>query len=520
MVTYRSQEFFENSGNSAYEWHEKTRDAIIEFQCGIWAKAPDWYSRSIDPSVSYTRGFMNAMCSRVQPAVPPPTIPFTGGQCTNLRYRVQGTFQNANTGSTQPCGQVLTFDSDANASNGIPGAITGLAYINDTGTRALFVTFDLGDGVTRYAQVGQPGIGLIMGVFDECENLSGSNAPGYVLFGTGQIVSVTPKDGMPDICGDPPPDYNTPEPRPEDLRDTITINLTTGDTYNLDLQFTQLYDNRSFPNGTLVNNNLFILDIDGLTSVPPPQAKEPFGSQEVPPPNSGNSEDGLGNEVDTDSPDENYFKFPEISLKPQLDEVIEYLACEDGVIETVTSLIAVGTQDNPLFSIIIPILNNLVQDICEIAEPEAIVGLPEYYDARPQAERPVIVFTYKEVIDDEVQRSTYSSTVSNPSQAAIAAIGSLVVPDRTSGEIQKRITLTNGARIIGTGNTESMAQSHFDFLLNQVDPALVPSNISEETVTITNTGIATKTLKCRFVDYYEFGRKDNVEPTARQIIEI
>lgn len=519
MVTFPVSEFFENSGNVANEFREQLRDGIVGFQCSIWSNFPDFITRGKAPLTSYIRGYMNSVCNGQTPPVPEAAIPFTGGQCTDTEYGVRGTFKTGNTGGGLACEEELTWEIGFGTFGGINGAIRRLSYINPSGTRALFLVREMTPGNLDYLPVGRPGVGLQMPVVDECDDYSGSNALGWVLFGTAKIDEVVVISGT-DNCGDPPPEYNTPDPRPEDLNTTININIFGGGTYDVDLQYNEIINNIGFPNGILVNNNQFIFDLDGLNAAPEPNIKSPFSGQEPPAPSSKNLTNGLGETINAESPAETFFKFPEIAQPSAEETELSYSLCNDGVIETITQVVDVATTFAPPLEAILATIINIIEEVCDLGELEALVGLPEYYDARPQAGRPVIVYTYKEVINNEPQRSTYSSTVSNPSAAAIAAIGSLVVQDRISGTFLKRITLLNGARIIASGFDEAAAQTHFDFLLSQVEPSLIPGSVPSETTTIITPGIAVKTLRCRFIDYYPNGRKDNVNPSIRQEIQI
>ena len=177
------------------------------------------------------------------------------------------------------------------------------------------------------------------------------------------------------------------------------------------------------------------------------------------------------------------------------------------------------TSISPLATAILSILINIVQEICEAGE-EGLVGLPEYYGIRPGAERPAIVYIWKEVIGGVIQPSTYSSTVQNPSTNAINAIDTITVPDKTIGEYMTSVTLTDGSRIRATGDTPTNADTNFFFLLNQVDSAFKQMDINDRITRSENSRLQTKTLKCRQIEYYPNGKDANTSPSVRRKISI
>ena len=150
---------------------------------------------------------------------------------------------------------------------------------------------------------------------------------------------------------------------------------------------------------------------------------------------------------------------------------------------------------------------------------ETIVGLPEWYGIRPGASRPAIVFLWKEYIDDVWQKPTYSSTVSNPSAAAIADIPNIISQDKDMGTWVASLTLTDGSRIRTSGNTEVVALNNFNFLLNQVGPAFIPAMVNSKIILSENQQLQVKTVKLRQIEYYPQGGGVNRSPTIRRVLD-
>lgn len=144
-------------------------------------------------------------CNREPP--PPLGPPFTGGQCTHLRYNVT-VYKNAvtSTGAPKPGYPTTTVVL-------VYGAITGTTVTVTAGVETVFVT-----STTANVYAG---------------NL---NTPGE-HFTEHYIVSAIPQGGVPDTCGNPLiPD---PVPEPGYNNQPITINYTNneGDSVNVPLNF-------------------------------------------------------------------------------------------------------------------------------------------------------------------------------------------------------------------------------------------------------------------------------------------
>lgn len=148
----------------------------------------------------------------------PPKLkrPFDGGQCPGVQYRVVATFQNPNTGALTGVDDrvvigPVTVRAGGNQA-GDPGANcegTGLTYFSGRELLANGVPYLSWDGL--------------------CGNVSSLRS-----------ISVTPNDGSPDICGDPPPDYFppvppvTPGPTKEPFLSPPDIDVNIGVEVNID----------------------------------------------------------------------------------------------------------------------------------------------------------------------------------------------------------------------------------------------------------------------------------------------
>jgi hypothetical protein len=326
-------------------------------------------------------------------------------------------------------------------------------------------------------------------------------------------------DGMPDNCGSLPADYPVNVPSSMDLTTNITIVNLDGLDNNFVLVYNKLSNQYNFPMNFKLNGVNLTLDIGGITIYGAPQVTEPTSGNDLPVPGSDGGDDGAGGTNDDTYPDSEYPTVPDLTVPTSVSQLIEYVVCTDGVISAVSDTLKVVTANIPYFSLIIDILVNILTDVCEISEAEAIVGLPDYYALRPGVERPAIVYLYKEFINNTWQNSTYSSTVQHPSAAAIANIMTIVVPDKTMGTFLTSATLKDGSRIRSSGDTSAASLANFNFLLNQVDSAEIPADIVARTTTCEDTRLQVKTVKCRQIEYYPNGKAAGVNPLTRRVID-
>lgn len=495
-IRFPVSEWFENSGNQAAEFSEGLRDGIATFACNLWANYPDFITKGTNPISSYARGFMNSACSPIQPFNPPPTVPFTGGQCPGDRYTVRIRWLQ-NNGSLY---RLLTFDVFGPVSR-VFGQFVPTDPNNPTGPGLAVGEVD------AFLQDGTPNTFTN----DGPESGPPENPP---------IYEVVPFFGGPDPCGDPPPNYESPEPTTIDLTTTININNGDGIVNSYKLVHNQLNSIYNFPIGFKIGGSNVVVDVGGITIFGSPQQTEPSGNDSIEPPGSDGGDDGGGGTNDELFPEVGFNTIPEL-VTPETNETdITYFLCEDGVITTITETLQLILSNVPYINIILLILENVVRELCQIGEVEPTVGIPDYYGVRPGQNRPAIVYLFKEVINNTWQRSTYSSTVVHPSAAAIAEIQTVVVPDKTLGTFVNTIKLVDGSGIKSSGDTSVSSLANFDFLLSRVDPTFLPPNANDCITETQYPKLQVKTVKCRQIEYYPEGKTAGVNPLIRRVIDL
>lgn len=496
MIKFPLSNFFESSGNAAAVFNENLRDAIATFSCSLWSSYPDYITQGTNPGSSWARGYMNQMCSPIQPAVPAPTIPFTGGQCVGTRYIVRIRWTQ-NNGSLW---RLLTFD--------VRGPISRIFGFYEENTPGVPAAGGLAKGeVQAFLPDGTP-------------NLFTNSGPEAGPPDNNPVYEVTVFGGGPDICGNPPAKYDSPTPTSIDLSTQINIVNLDGVDNTYTLVYNKLSNQYNFPMNFKLNGTNVSLDLEGITIFGPPEITQPTSGNDLPPPGSDGGDDGVGGDNDTTYPDTEYPTLPVIVIPETVPQLVEYVVCNDGVIEAVSETLKIVTVTVPYASLVIDILTAILTDVCEIGEVAPTIGLPEYYGLKPGVNRPAIVYLYKEVINGTWQNSTYSSTVVFPTQAAIDEILTVNVPDKTLGVFVTRLNLLDGSQVRSSGDTKASSRATFDYYLNRVDPAYIPSDV-EDCITVNEyLKLQTKIVKCRQIEYYPEGQTGGVNPLIRRVIEL
>lgn len=471
-------EWFESSGNAAAEFQEALRDGIATFACTLWSQFPNFIVNGRNPTSSFARGFMNQACSPIQPPVPFPDNGFSGGQCDTL-YTVRCVWDG------------VTRVQRVNVQGAIQSVVCD-KFFTDRNNYTLQVVDR--DGNTFNSTV----VDVATTVFNGAE--------------------IDRQDGLPDDCGDAPFSYPVNPPSAIDLETTINITNLDGVDNTYVLTYNQINNQYNFPIGFKLDGINVIVDVGGITIYGDPYSTSPNTPNDSPPPGSDGGRDGEGTDYVVVFTEQVYPVTSDYVQPETIEQEIEYLLCQDGVVETIIETISTVLPLDPIFEIILLILGQVITELCEGVGGEALVGLPEYYPVLPGTERPAIVYLYKEVVDGIKQKPTYSSTVSNPSATAVANIPSVNVPNKTVGQYVCSVTLTDGTRIRAGGDTEMAADTNFNFLIGQVEPVLVPPNINDRKVTTFYPALQVVDLVCVQIEYYPNGKAAGVSPSIRRFI--
>ena len=506
-LNFPTSEFFQNSGNATASFTEQLRDGIASHACSIWSRFPRFVTRGRNPLSSFARGYMNQMCSG---QTPPPVLsppPFTGGQCCDKTYIVDYEFY------FERC--IGTVIWDVKSSRQVDGAIRGMFFQRDSPTSnqwRLFIEAVRCNGTINRVLLAS----TTQLVFASCatnDPTDPKRTEWNLARSYWRILSVTPADGSPDNCGNPASEYPPePTPQPGDLSTTITITNLDGVDNTYDLTWNQINNNYNFPMGFRLGGVNVTLDVGGITIHGDTNITTSGGNNSSPPPGSEPATDEQGNEYIDTFPDGDYPVLPDLVQPETIEDTIEYLVCNTGVLDTVTEGIRRLPGTSPIEKVLQTMLEHLLREVCGSVNEAPSVGFPEYYPVIPGTERPAIVYYYKEVVNGALQRSTYTSTVSNPKPSVVSSLDTLVVPDKRMGKYVCSIVLTDGTRIRASGTTETSAIDNYLFLLNQVPVSLIPPNEVERRVIFFNKRLHETSVKCTQIEYYPNGKASGVSP--------
>lgn len=512
-IRFRTRELFQPAVNTAEDFTVALRDGVATFACNLWSSFPDFITEGTNPQNGFARGYMNSMCGAIQPPVSAPLVPFTGGQCCDAIYDVTVDYE------LRRCAGDVVITANVSTIS-VSGKIIGLILhpcLQSPGLSCLDIIYQDCLENTLYETVAS----LTNGIAEtDCTGVGNTDPDADKInpaTSTYDITGVVRTDGMPDNCGDPPARYQSPPPTSNDLNQTINVTVNDGLDLSLELQYIKLSNQYNFPMNFKVNGINVSLDFDGLNFHAPDGFGSPSGGNDVPPPGSDPGSDGAGGDITQIYNDNEYIVAPDSPPPRTVERIIEYILCTDGVIETITEVVKVNVGNLPFLVILLDMVKNILTDLCEM--PEATLGLPEYYGLQPGANRPAIVYLWKEYINETWQPSTYSSTVHHPTTAAIAEIENLTSIEKTIGTYKTFVRLSDGSVIQATGDTPANSDANFTFLITQVVSSFLPPDLISATITSVDTRLSVKTLNLRQIEYYPSGKVGNASPSIRRVVE-
>lgn len=480
-VRFPPYTFFEQTGTNAARFTDKLRDGIVDFACEIWSKYPSYITENKSIGSSYARGFMTEACTPRHDPPPPPSSPFNGGQCPGVLYKVGCHWDNDDTP------RVLV--------DNVEGAITNVVCHPPNGNYYTMTVESEGSGT-----------------------LTGGNYNVYPQNLQPTDISVVRKDGQPDDCGDPEDDYTEPPPTSSDLTKILIIPLSDGTTWETQITYNQLSTSFNFPMGFILNGIYATLDVGGVTLFGSLEYHAPRTGNDPPPPGDDTASDGVGGGDTKRYPRQDYPTLPEFTSPQQENFDLPVLVCEDGVSNLNVRTVSLTPGVEGYARLMLDALNILLKSQCE-GETEAVLGFPEYYPVLPGTERPAIVYIWKELVGDTWQKSTYTSTVSNPNTQAIIEAGSPNPVTRDMGKYVASLLMTDGSRLRASGVDAFEARANLGFLISRTDPSYLPLDYNSCIVTTDYPKLELRTVNLRAVEYYPYGAAGNRTPESRVYLD-
>lgn len=244
---------------------------VAKTVCGLYRDYPSSFgirNPAGDAVAALRSGVMDSFCGRLPEPItpPPPTVPFSGGQCCGVEYEVSYT----STGRNPFSGEISTDNGKKN----VTGKVLSYGFFNDpsgNGGRDFILYVDCSDGLTK-------------------ENIiSNTSLPG--VYQGGSITGVLRRDGLPDNCGNLPAEYPpvlAPVSNPRTYNHTGSDGVTRPINFNVDFSAGTGFPSISFPDLPDINIPVRI-DATGI------DIDIPIGI--------GNDTDGIGGLSDDDLED-------------------------------------------------------------------------------------------------------------------------------------------------------------------------------------------------------------------------
>lgn len=491
-INFPGSSFFESIGNAGASFTEIVRDELARHACTIWSNYPAWITEGTNPGSSFARGFMNRACAKDGFTPPSIEVPdFTGGQCCDVDYNIRIVYSRDD-GSGNRVNRLFQAAGS--------GAITAINFYQNPPPND-FEVFLL---ITNLSCAGVAG---------EIFNGTIGNASEALAF---ESITLTRIDGLPDDCGDLPSNYPvSPPPTINELDTTIVINDVDSTQISIPVRYNRISADFNFPLAFDVGGIAVTIDLSGMTFHGDPNVVTPTGDNPLP---SGDKDitnpDGSSRTIPRGDPE---IVIPEYPVIPPIDVDLEWLVCESGVIESVSEVVKLLPGTPSIVIILLDILGHIIEEICKLPSD---VGVPEVYPVLPGAQRPVIMYYYKEFTGNQRGASTFTSSLPNPNPQAIAEIPSASYPDRHLGNFVYSLKLLDGSRLVARGVDAANAEAHLNFLIARVQSNLLPGNVQEARVLTQRSGLDEIIVKCTQVEYYPNGKDFARNPSEKRLIQI
>lgn len=223
----------DNIQNGTADFLDKLGSETINFGCQLWNNFPDQITKNNSLSGSFARGVLNNVCGTGN-VPPPPNSEFDGGQCPGVTYRLRYTQTSYNvdncTDATGPIREEF-----------LVGPVGSIGFQQTfTTTRTTNCNGASGEDLIRGNWIIEDATGIV-NLYSNVFADPAKQADPPLAFIT--VIDLTRPDGLPDDCGEQPPEYPPTFPSSDDYTTNITINMEDGDTLNYDLTYAPTINN-------------------------------------------------------------------------------------------------------------------------------------------------------------------------------------------------------------------------------------------------------------------------------------
>jgi hypothetical protein len=200
-------------------------------------------------------------------------------------------------------------------------------------------------------------------------------------------------------------------------------------------------------------------------------------------------------------------------LTPVPTPVKVFIKCEGG-----TAVYGVETVMIPASSIayvgkLFEKIANTQGESCREREVIAVASVPEWWQLRPEARRPQLIYIYQERKDGAILNSTYPITIPHPNAANKTSATKL--PDYIKGNFEGILTLKDNSKVIVHCKDENEVKRLFTAIRAIIDPAYLVGSTSKIGERAGHNGFAERTVSPTKATYFANGVADASNPTKR-----
>jgi hypothetical protein len=153
---------------------------------------------------------------------------------------------------------------------------------------------------------------------------------------------------------------------------------------------------------------------------------------------------------------------------------------------------------------------------CE--QQTAIASVPEWWQIRPEAHRPQMIYVYRVKNTNGTWASGgYSLTIPHPKQITTATVVKL--PNYTKGNYQSILTLSDNSKVIVNGKDAAACEAMINAAKAQIATSYLTNASTKSGVRGGATKFAEKAVQLWAIDYYAKGSFGDMKPTWRKLVK-
>jgi hypothetical protein len=189
--------------------------------------------------------------------------------------------------------------------------------------------------------------------------------------------------------------------------------------------------------------------------------------------------------------------------------------CDNGVAKYRTNVIAVPRNMIFLAESLFEELAFVRGAFCE--QQTAIASVPEWWQIRPEAHRPQMIYIYRVKNANGTWKSGgYSLTVPHPKQVTAATV--VALPTYTKGNYQSILTLSDNSKVIVNGKDAAACAEMIAAAKEQIAEAYTANSSTKSGIRGGSTQFAQKEVTLWAIDYYSKGSFGDMKPDWRKLV--